>query len=276
MIEKKDIMNYIGSSIKRAESYIYVEPCKLLRDYISNYTISFPNINTIPSKYTILPNASSTIVMALDTNKFYSGLNGINTVASNVGKFAGKMKMLFIIEFVPGGMLPFIKVNQSEMLDLTISLELASRSLNNELEQAIVESRNLKQLFESVDFILLNRLKEFSFNNRVLDLSKFIIAQKGKIGTIKISQLLGYSEKHARRLFENELGISPKKFTQIIRINHAVKLMKNTNEQYSGIAIESGYFDQAHFIHEFRSICGITPRQYRENMSLFYNNDNKI
>jgi AraC-like DNA-binding protein len=72
----------------------------------------------------------------------------------------------------------------------------------------------------------------------------------------------GYSARHLRRLFQRHVGCSPSAFLQLSRLARSLRLM-NTSRSLTAIAHEAGYFDQAHFCRDFKTLSGITPTEYR-------------
>ena len=82
----------------------------------------------------------------------------------------------------------------------------------------------------------------------------------------------GYSSRHLTRLFRERCGLSPKRLQRIVRINTAAMLMqRSAGLSLTRLAQELDYFDQAHFIHDFRAVCGVTPGAYQARLSDFYN-----
>lgn len=80
---------------------------------------------------------------------------------------------------------------------------------------------------------------------------------------LKIADLasaIGTSTRELGRRFENAVGVSPKKFSRVTRFVRALhRLRECRQETLTYVAVASGYYDQAHFIHEFREFAGITP-----------------
>ncbi|MEQ9302872.1 MAG: helix-turn-helix transcriptional regulator [Marinoscillum sp.] len=76
-----------------------------------------------------------------------------------------------------------------------------------------------------------------------------------------LAEMLDYSQRYLSTLFQKYLGTSPKQFLKLVRFNQALKLMDEmkADDGFSSIAYELGYHDQAHFIRDFKSICGKTP-----------------
>ena len=79
------------------------------------------------------------------------------------------------------------------------------------------------------------------------------------VGSVAVD--LGVSERHLRRVFREAVGMSPKEFARLARFRRALRAAREAGRQnWASIAAETGYYDQAHLIEEFRSIAGVTPR----------------
>lgn len=101
--------------------------------------------------------------------------------------------------------------------------------------------------------------------NRELDarLSKAMQRVFDARGDIDIASLARQSGVHARtlgRLFEQAVGLSPKRFARIVRLQAALRALPGS-ENWARVAVDLGYHDQAHFIHDVRELFGATPRQ---------------
>ncbi|MBN6150767.1 AraC family transcriptional regulator [Xanthomonas sp. AmX2] len=76
-----------------------------------------------------------------------------------------------------------------------------------------------------------------------------------------VARDLGMSERHLRRMFRQAVGVSPKAFAKLTRFRRALSAAREEGgTDWAGIAVASGYYDQAHLIAEFRAIAGATPR----------------
>lgn len=72
---------------------------------------------------------------------------------------------------------------------------------------------------------------------------------------------LGVSERHLRRIFRQALGVGPKTFAKLARFHRALRAARmEPRSSWARIALDAGYYDQAHLSAEFRSIAGATPR----------------
>lgn len=80
-----------------------------------------------------------------------------------------------------------------------------------------------------------------------------------------VATALGVSERNLRRVFHDEVGLSPKAFAKIARFRRAL-LASRTAPSWAHVASESGYYDQAHLIAEFRAIAGVKPNELRSEL----------
>lgn len=276
MINLKNIEDYQGASLKRGKDFLYIPPNALLRPYISCYTITFPS--EMPSEYTILPTASSTVVVSVSANdNIFSSLRGVNTKSCNVGAHANKMKLLLLIEFHSGCLYPFLPADQLEVTDNSLALNVIDKALTQLIEIELIKSDCIDSLVKGLDKIFLTRLMNCNTAEKNIGaMIEKILIHNGSISMSEISAQFFYSEKHIRRLFLQYVGTTPKTFSRIVRVNYALRLLNNSPAHLIDIAMEAGFFDQPHFIHDFKTICGISPQAYIQNMSVFYNDEFKM
>lgn len=77
----------------------------------------------------------------------------------------------------------------------------------------------------------------------------------------QVARELGVSERHLRRVLHEALGLSPKTYTRLKRFASAVRAAQSDDDaNWSAIAADAGYYDQAHLIADFHAIAGNTPR----------------
>ncbi len=72
----------------------------------------------------------------------------------------------------------------------------------------------------------------------------------------------GYSKRTLQRLFREYVGVSPKWVLQRIRLHEAAERMAEGEGDWPRLALELGYFDQAHFIKAFKAVIGRSPADY--------------
>jgi AraC-like DNA-binding protein len=128
----------------------------------------------------------------------------------------------------------------------------------NPVEMQLALSKN-QTLEDKVDYFLRNfKLQE---EIKTDNITSFIInAVRDESGFINVKELVdttGYSHGYVDRIFKNNVGVSVKKYASIVRLQHAIDIVKDNKEDE--VYERLGFYDQAHFIHEFKRFTLITP-----------------
>lgn len=93
-------------------------------------------------------------------------------------------------------------------------------------------------------------------------------------GQMKISELcskMNISRQYFHQYFKDKIGLPPKYYAKIVRLRHAVDIIyKQKNRPLTQIALETGYFDQAHFINDFKTILHQAPTSFFEQRQFIY------
>jgi methylphosphotriester-DNA--protein-cysteine methyltransferase len=87
------------------------------------------------------------------------------------------------------------------------------------------------------------------------------------VGTIRIADLavqLSISQSPLEKRFRKAVGASPKKFASLVRLRRVLETSTIEREVLT-IGYDAGYYDQAHFIHDFKAFTGQTPEQFFRN-----------
>jgi AraC-like DNA-binding protein len=92
---------------------------------------------------------------------------------------------------------------------------------------------------------------------------------KGRLTVNELADKAGLSQRQLSRRFHNALAIGPKEYLRVSRFLHSLKTLKQ-EEYLTSLAYEHGYYDQAHFIHEYRTFAGLTPSELRNATNVLY------
>ena len=103
--------------------------------------------------------------------------------------------------------------------------------------------------------------------NHNVDYAKDIIHNtNGNVQIQELAKHIRISQRHLERLFLNFTGLSPKKYCQIVRLNHFIDLISSDrNQSLAKVAADCGFADQSHLTQEFRNMMGQTPFAYLNN-----------
>ncbi|MBZ0318918.1 MAG: helix-turn-helix domain-containing protein, partial [Anaerolineae bacterium] len=78
-----------------------------------------------------------------------------------------------------------------------------------------------------------------------------------------LAESFAISQRHLERLYQRQVGMSPKKYAQLLRVETARLALKDMRlPTTTHLAVELGFYDQSHFIREFQAVIGMTPYRY--------------
>ena len=101
--------------------------------------------------------------------------------------------------------------------------------------------------------------------NKIIDLTN---EDRAIIKVDDIVERMNINKRTLQRLFNQYVGVTPKWVIKRFRLHEAVgELAKNKTVDWTKLALELGYFDQAHFIKDFKSIIGKTPSEYEKQIN---------
>ena len=104
----------------------------------------------------------------------------------------------------------------------------------------------------------------------VREICQYIYDCQGKVTVNQLSEHFDKSRQYLGKVFKKEVMYSLKKFIITVRILDLVKFKaKNPNVSLTQLSYDYGYFDQAHFINDFKKVCGIAPLQFFNNLPEF-------
>lgn len=88
-----------------------------------------------------------------------------------------------------------------------------------------------------------------------------IVASRGTLHVEALCEEMAFSQRYLNQTFRDFYGQSPKSFSKMVRFQHILSQLPQRSS-LTAVAMEAGYYDQAHLIHEFKQMMGRTPKQY--------------
>ena len=146
--------------------------------------------------------------------------------------------------------------------DLADVLGEAIKTLHNRL----LETNDLITRIKLIEMFLIKRLSNDKKRNCRIEEIGHLLDQINKNYTENTISLVasqhGISPRYLHKLVYQYTGLSPKLLHRITRFQHSLKFITQNEESLTSIAYECGYFDQSHFIKDFKSFTGVTPSDY--------------
>lgn len=228
-------------------------------------------------KERILPTGTMEIVIALDDDTlrvydrddverathFRGGLlSGVQT-GYNVIDAAGTQTLLGV-HFRPGGAFPFLGMPAGELCDATVSLGDLWGAWAGELCERLLEASTTEARFRILERGLLERaFRPLEGHPAVRCAIGHLCDAPGTARIADVAARIGLSSRRLNQVFGDEVGLTPKLFSRVWRFQDALqRIAAGGDVDWMDIAIGCGYFDQPHFIHDFRAFTGLTPTEY--------------
>ena len=168
------------------------------------------------------------------------------------------------VHFRPGGAWPFFRLPVSELNNQTIELDTFWRSGIHGVREQILNTPSISEKFSVLEKYLYEKGKDRLEPNPVTGYAISQLLASPQVWTIeKLSVKTGYTSKHLIHLFKKYAGLSPKTFARICKFQLVIgEIEAQRRVEWAPLAYECGYYDQAHFIREFKAFSGINPTAY--------------
>jgi AraC-like DNA-binding protein len=171
----------------------------------------------------------------------------------------------FAIRFYPYGFANFIKIPLNQLANKETALSLLfGDKIANQLSEKIIKAKTTVERIKIIEVFLFDKLSDkTTIDNIVKTTIDTMLLSKGskKLNTILKADLT--KRRQLERNFTKQIGISPKQLGKVIRLQATLQMLFNqTTESLTEIAYESEYYDQAHFIKDFKEFTGITPKEF--------------
>lgn len=187
---------------------------------------------------------------------------------------SGADSTMFIIAFKKGMAYPFFPLPMNEVRDHVVQADVLWKDFFADLRDALfAESTPARRFAVASTFLERQFRGNLNTNPCVSYAVERIVGNSSQISMNILTQEVGYSQKHFIQMFKKAVGVTPKTYLTIIRFQHVIQEIERCrNIDWSQLALDTGYYDQAHFIHDFKRFSGFTPDEYlaRKNGQLNY------
>lgn len=171
---------------------------------------------------------------------------------------------IFSVRFQPDGLRPFTRNSLQEITGENISLHDFWGKEGEILEDKILNASTHKQRILFLEHFLFQKLVRTTDNFSAINhCVHSIMRTNGSIGIDQLSVDLNLSRRHLERHFISCIGLTPKFLSRITRFQNTLRQLEQKQfNSLTAVAYESGFYDQAHFIRDFKKFTGLNPKQY--------------
>lgn len=255
--------------------YKEVMPCDALKPYVQHYWImETANPARIGEAQKVLPYGHPEIGFIYgDDYRFHQ--EGQTPALLPKSFVAGPFYQHFWIEpvgvtgvigirFTPTGLHELFQAPMQNLTNRIIDFVQLEGSESAAFAASVIAATPNDRRLEVIEGYLLGKLARRKERMGIMQQTvKLIMKETGNVSMGEISEQANISPRQLERKFKEQVGLSPKVFSRVVRINHALRLLKlNKGYNWQDIIYLCGYYDQAHFIKDFKDLTGECPKDY--------------
>lgn len=171
-----------------------------------------------------------------------------------------------------GGAWPFLRLPLSEFTGRVIELDAVLGREVDRVRDSLGEATNDEERFAIVEAWLTERMRAGTAPTPAVHRALEVIRRGAAVPIGQMASEIGVSHKHLLREFDRCVGLTPKTFARVCSFQRAISWIgQKPIVDWADTAAACGYYDQAHFIHEFRAFSGLTPTSYLTQRGPFPN-----
>lgn len=250
-------------------------PHPYLREYVDSIlvqedlqAVNFANRNPVkvlPSTMAVIGIQYASRMKLIGTHKDEllgtSGITGLQTSFKEYASTGGIGTI--IVRFKPGGLSMFTPYPIHEFQDANIDLEhIFQPRLVSGMEQRLREAADADERVHIVQAFLLSVYRQNKQREAlIIEAARRIQLLKGNLSIERLASEYFVGKRTLERQFNAHIGITPKKFANIVRFQHAIEL-KKSGLGYLDIIEACNFSDHAHFAHDFKAFAGCSPDHF--------------
>ena len=243
-------------------------PVDLLKPYIKYFVVSE---NELENEYKVFPSSGlvigfqykgqlSSIKDSILSKLAPAGVTGISDSFKIFRNSAGIGTIL--VYFTEIGFAFFASNPVNELFNLSLSLDdIFDKNRVIEVQEKLALATIDKQRIKIVEQFLLSQLKDIQTDKLIMEAVNLIYQSRGNIRISELNDKLFVSQSPFEKRFRKVVGTTPKKFATIVRFNAVLDDLNA--KSLIDICYENNFFDQAHFIKDFKQFTGDTPEHFK-------------
>jgi len=206
--------------------------------------------------FRVLPDGCSDIIFEHSAGR-NGGLTIVGTMTRASVFHLPAQQRTFGVRFHPGMGARFLRARGREIVDQSIPLNEAWHSLRiRQLLERLEAASSPDQCIRQIE-LALGEPPELDAVERAL---AWLVENRGQVPVEELADAASLSPRQFRRICLDRAGLSPKRLARVLRFRHALRHTRGQRKRdWADVALECGYYDQAHFINDFREFSGVAP-----------------
>ena len=241
-------------------TYIHV-PSGSLADFVDLLWIS-EGYAPPHAQERLLPQGLMSLVISFVDGRVWSGVSGART--QSVTLDTSQPFTVIGVSFKAGGGFPFFPMPAGDLQNQTVPLEALWGARAHATCEALADTLSPVARCRILEQALLASARGRLDRHPAV---RYAVAELGRRSSPRpvadVAERIGLSQRRFIELFRNEVGLTPKAFSRVRRFQHVLGQVETaTTVDWTNVALDCGYFDQSHFIHDFRECAGVSPTMY--------------
>lgn len=246
------------------EQYVEYTPPPALREYVECFWTR-GGAPARDARHHILPDGCIDIVLAYRSpspEESPAAALAVGTMTRPLSVGIDEAAAFVGVRFWPGRALPFLGVPASEITDLRVAV--ADLTPARDASLAHLERGELGDWRATVERLLEDRLTTAVPIDKTVDAALgAILRSSGNLSISALAPALGVTRQHLARAFALHVGVPPKTFARVARVRRVLaKARVATAVDWPALALDTGFYDQAHLAGEVRELTGRTPTEW--------------
>lgn len=186
---------------------------------------------------------------------------------------AGQNASMMVVRFRAGAAHGLFGFPLNELADTVVEMDAIAGAEFFRFREYLLEQPTPEAKFAALENWLLRRMRGEAGPHPVVGYALDRIQRDPHLLTVMdIQQKTGFSNKHFIHLFEKYVGVTPKTYLRIVKFQRVLTEIEQARKiHWNDIVYSCGYYDQAHFIKEFRHFSGLNPTTYLADKGEFLN-----
>jgi len=220
---------------------------------VKSFPVGYPFLNIISGKPFLIERQNDEY---LHTKSYLAG--------SMLSPFQLNMQLVkraITIQLQPYGLYVLFGTPANEFHNQVLPIREFDPFFAEEMEELIEGNTPSEELLMIIEKRMINKLNVNKISDHIIPALSKILINSGNISIKELTAFLNISQRRLQQLFNQHIGLNPKKYCNIVKIQyHTYQILKNPNEH---TFIPEGFYDQAHYIHELKKQTGMLPGDYQ-------------
>lgn len=249
-------------------------PSSDLADFVMCYWNLEGDFETTPKRNTIVPDGTMKLIFHYGETYRHHPKSGPSVVLPRcflIGQLTQPYVVeplgvtgSFVVRFHPNGFVPFTTIPIKAMENTAVPLNQLFGEEGVKLGERVLDAENTEERIHLIEAFLRERLADRKVIDAIVKSTvDTIFETRGKFAVNALSEQMNLNRRQLTRKFTTAIGLSPKQLSKTIRIQSALKmLLGEESTSLTDLAHENEFFDQAHFIKDFKAFTGLTPKEF--------------